>query len=73
MPRIGFGFGARSCRLLVTGRNARVRYLFGYLWDIPPGNDATNFGLETTDVDRMLGEVNANAPLRPAFGALVAA
>lgn len=56
----------------------QVRYLFGYPWNIPPGNDAAAFALETTDIDRMLGEVSAVAPLgkvplRPTFGALVAA
>lgn len=57
--------------------NTQVRYLHGYPWNTPPGNDATAFALETTDIDRMLGEVSASAPLgkvplRPTLGALVA-
>ena len=56
----------------------QVRYLFGYPWDIPPGNDVTAFGLETTDIDNMAAEVLASVPLgklplRPTLGALVAA
>jgi hypothetical protein len=58
--------------------NTQVRYLFGYPWDIPPGNDATAFAAETTAVDQMLAITNASAPLgrvplRPTLGALVAA
>ncbi len=56
----------------------RVRYLFGYPWDIAPGNDAAAFASEAADVDRMLAETLAAAPLgrvplRPTLGALVAA
>ncbi len=58
--------------------NTQVRYLFGYPWDIPPGNNATAFANETTAVDQMLCETNANAPLgkvplRPTITPLVAA
>jgi hypothetical protein len=58
--------------------NTQVRYLFGYPWDIPPGNNATAFGNETAAVDQMLAITNASAPLgrvplRPTLGALVAA
>lgn len=58
--------------------NTQVRYLFGYPWDIPPGNDATAFAAETAAVDQMLGETFVNAPqgkvpLRPTVDPLVAA
>lgn len=58
--------------------NTQVRHLFGYPWDIPPGNNATAFAAETTAVDQMLCETNANAPmgkvpLRPTITPLVAA